>query len=200
MNNSGFEKEEIIRGEVIQEARKLFQQYGLLKTTMEDIAKAMQKGKSTLYYYYKSKDEIFEAVVKKEIQDVFIEIRSAVEKCVTAEEKLRTYFHIAINSIRDRVLLYKIMKGEIGENAKIMVNLRNVMDSGEVNFIREILQFGMKSREFTDIIEGDIDLMAYSVVSAFRSITVDLVLENKFPDWDERIGILSDVFIRGLKK
>lgn len=200
MNNSGIEKEEMIRSEVIQEARKLFQQYGLLKTTMEDIAKAMQKGKSTLYYYYKSKDEIFEAVVKQEIHDVFNEMRTAVEKSKTAEEKLRTYFHTAISSIRERILLYKIMKGEIGENLKIMVDLRSVLDLGEVNFIKEILQFGVKGKEFIDSIENDIDIMAYSVVSALRSVTLDLVVEERFPDWDSRIGVLSDVFIRGLKR
>jgi AcrR family transcriptional regulator len=200
MNNSMLEKEEIIRNEVILEARKLFQQYGLLKTTMEDIAKAMQKGKSTLYYYYKSKDEIFEAVVNKEIHDVFIEMRSAVEKSITAEEKLRTYFRTSINLIKERALLYKIMKGEINENLKIMIPLRSAMDSNEVIFIKEILLFGIKGKEFIEIMEEDIDIMAYSVVSALRSITVDLVIENRFPSWDNRIGVLSEVFIRGLKR
>ena len=37
-------KEEIIRGEIVEVASKLFQQYGLFKTTMEDIAKAAGKG------------------------------------------------------------------------------------------------------------------------------------------------------------
>lgn len=200
MNNLVVEKEEMIRGEVIQEARKLFQQFGLMKTTMEDIARAMQKGKSTLYYYYKSKDEIFEAVVKKEIQDVFVELRSAVENCITAEEKLRTYFITTIKSIKERVLLYKIVKGELSENLKLMIPLRSAMDSTEVNFIKEILQFGMTGNEFIEINEDDIDIMAYSVVSALRSITVDLVVEDRFPNWDDRIGVLSEVFIRGLKR
>jgi AcrR family transcriptional regulator len=200
MENSILNKEEIIRAEVIQEARVLFQQYGLWKTTMEDIARAMKKGKSTLYYYYKSKDEIFEAVVNKEIQDVFNEIRSAVQNCSSAEEKLKIYFRTAANSVKDKVLLYKIMKGTLGENLKIIVNLKCTFDSGEVQFIREILQFGLDENEFTDTIAGEIDLLAYSVVSALRSITIDLIVEDKFPDWDKRIGVLSEVFIRGLKK
>ncbi len=40
-------KEAIIRGEVIATAQKLFQKFGFSKTTMEDIAKAMGRGKST---------------------------------------------------------------------------------------------------------------------------------------------------------
>ena len=42
------DKEEIIVSEIIESAKKLFQQYGLRKTTMEDIAKSTGKGKSTL--------------------------------------------------------------------------------------------------------------------------------------------------------
>jgi AcrR family transcriptional regulator len=50
-------KEEIFKEDIIREAQKLFQTYGLKKTTMEDIAKALGKGKSTLYYYYQSKEQ-----------------------------------------------------------------------------------------------------------------------------------------------
>jgi AcrR family transcriptional regulator len=60
-------KEEITRREVVQAASRLFQRYGLVKTTMEDIARETGRGKSTLYYYFKSKDEIFDAVVNQEL-------------------------------------------------------------------------------------------------------------------------------------
>ena len=51
-------KDEIIKAKILEGADKLFQKYGLGKTTMEDIAKDAGKGKSTLYYYFKSKEEI----------------------------------------------------------------------------------------------------------------------------------------------
>ena len=53
-------KEEIIVQEVLNGAKQLMQQYGLKKTTMEDIAKSVGKSKSTLYYYFKDKEEIFD--------------------------------------------------------------------------------------------------------------------------------------------
>lgn len=200
MNEPVLNKEEQIRQEVIQTARELFQQYGFYKTTIEDIARAMKKGKSTLYYYYKSKDEIFEAVVTNEITGVFNEIRDAVEKCHSAEEKLRIYFLTAVHSIHDKILLYRILKKEMGENLKTIVALRYKMDLKEVLFIKEILKYGLKTKEFVTSIEKDIDLMAFAIVSALRSITLDLVVENRFPNWDKRITVLSDIFIRGLKK
>ena len=73
-------KDDIIKDEILKEAQKLFQQFGVKKTTMEDIAKAMGKGKSTLYYYYCSKEDIFDAVILKEMGEVFHCVKQAVEK------------------------------------------------------------------------------------------------------------------------
>ena len=200
MNNVELTKEELIRQEVIDAARQLFQHFGLFKTTMEDIARQLNKGKSTLYYYYKNKDEIFEAVISQEIRDLFQEIRTATEQEVTGENKLRVYFSTVVNSIQKRILLYRIIKGEIGENLKFMVNLKYRMDNDEVMFIREILQVGMDRGEWVQEIERDLDLMAYAIVSAMRSIALDLVMEDRFPDWDKRIVAIREVFIRGLKR
>lgn len=193
-------KEEQIRADVLEVARKLFQQYGLMKTTMEDIAKALRKGKSTLYYYYKSKEEIFEDVVNNEIREVFHEIREAVKEGRTGEEKLRIYFMTVVNSIQKRILLYRIMKGEIGENLKTIVNLKCKIDNNEILFIKEILSFGMERNEWVHGVENDLDLLSYAIVSALRSISLDLVVEDRFPDWDQRITVLREIFLRGLKR
>ncbi|PZR32764.1 MAG: hypothetical protein DI538_19000 [Azospira oryzae] len=53
------EKVDIAERDIINSAKKLMQQYGLKKTTMDDIAKAAVKSKSTLYYYFKDKEDIF---------------------------------------------------------------------------------------------------------------------------------------------
>src|SRR5689334_6091724 len=84
-------KDEVIREEVIAAARDLFQRYGLIKTTMEDISKAAGKGKSTLYYYYANKDEIFNTVIEEDMEEVFTQVKMAVGRVATAVDKLRTF-------------------------------------------------------------------------------------------------------------
>ncbi len=63
-------KDELMIREILSTAKMLFAQHGLKKTTMEDIANAMGKGKSTLYYYFPGKTEIFEAVVDEEMKNL----------------------------------------------------------------------------------------------------------------------------------
>jgi len=58
-------KQKSIQHRIVHTASQVFSRFGFKKATMEDIANAVGMGKSSIYYYFKSKEEIFEAVVKK---------------------------------------------------------------------------------------------------------------------------------------
>jgi AcrR family transcriptional regulator len=193
-------KEEQLREEAVQAAQKLFQQYGLHKTTMEDIAKAMGRGKSTLYYYYKSKEEIFDAVIMQEIEDVFKKTKSAIEKVITAEEKLKVYFSVSLKAVKSKANLYKIIRGELIDNLSQVNLLIKKYNTLEVQSVRGILLLGINNEEFTPSLREEVDLLAYSAVSALRSLAVDLAIEDKFPNWDERLNVLINLLLKGLKK
>ncbi len=200
MSNVTISKEEQLKEDVILAAQKLFQQYGLRKTTMEDIAKAMGKGKSTLYYYYKSKDEVFDAVVTKEIEEVFKKTRSAIEKADTAEEKFKIYLKTSLKAVKSKVNLYKIVRSELVDDTSTINKQIKKFNTGEYLVIKEILNLGIENKEFTSTLKDEIDLLAYSIMSALRSLAVDMAIEEKFPNWEERLTILGDIMIRGLKK
>lgn len=192
-------KEGQLREEIVQTAQQLFQQFGLHKTTMEDIAKAMRRGKSTLYYYFKSKDEVFEAVILKEIDELFLKTHNAVEKLSCAEEKLKTHFSVSVKTMKRKVNLYKIVRGELIESLTQVKDLTKKYNGREIQSVKEILLMGIGSGEFSASLKEDVDILAYSAVSAMRSLTFDLVTEEKFPNWDERLSLLISIFIKGLK-
>ncbi len=193
------EKEEIIRSEIVTAAGKMFQQYGLHKTTMEDIAKAAGKGKSTLYYYFTSKDEVFEAVVTNEINEVYFSVVKAMEQGKSTKEKFAIYSAANFSELRKKAILFKMVCGELRENiTRVMYNLRSRFDTNEVELLKSLLLAGIKSHEFTAIKEEDVDLLAHTFVSAFRGIEEDLFIENKLAGLEERIDLASGILIRGL--
>jgi AcrR family transcriptional regulator len=192
-------KEEIIRLEIVAAASKLFQQYGLQKTTMEDIAKAAGKGKSTLYYYFASKDEVFEAVVTKEINEVQTAVLQVVEEAESAKEKLKIFLSANFTELREKAILFNLVCGELqGNISQIMMKLRSRFDFIEVEFFKSLLLKGINSGEFNAIKIEDVDLLAHTFVSAFRGIEVDLFIDNKLSGLDERIDMASGILIRGL--
>ena len=52
------------RQKLVDVARQLFAKNGLENTTMNDIAMQSGKGRRTLYTYFKSKEEIYYAVIE----------------------------------------------------------------------------------------------------------------------------------------
>ncbi|WP_345990272.1 helix-turn-helix domain-containing protein [Chryseobacterium sp. Chry.R1] len=51
-------QEEILKSQILQTAQDLYQRYGIKKVTMDDVAKAVGKTRSALYYYFKNRDEL----------------------------------------------------------------------------------------------------------------------------------------------
>lgn len=191
-------KDDIVKDDILKEAQKLFQQFGIRKTTMEDIARAMGKGKSTLYYYFSSKEEIFDAVVIKEMDEVFDRVRQAVEKAESAEDKLRAYTLTKIRAVQKRANLYKIVKGEIQEGLRCMKHIHTEYDMQEVKLVKNILRFGVKNGEFSKAVAKEMDLLPSVIVSSLRGLERDMVIDARYVKLEPRLDSIVSILIKGL--
>src|SRR6202000_2092483 len=72
------QRDEIVVRDILDTARNLFKKSGFKKTTMGDIARSLGKAKSSLYYYYPSKEDIFEAVLYAEMDELLDQIHRSV--------------------------------------------------------------------------------------------------------------------------
>lgn len=83
--------------EVIKEAaRKIFIRKGLSGARLQDIADEAGIGRTSLHYYYRSKEKLFDAVISEKFYDVKYRLGNTAEKNLPLEEKLtqftRDYF------------------------------------------------------------------------------------------------------------
>ena len=77
------------REKFIEVARQLFARKGIENTTMNDIASASDKGRRTIYTYFKSKRDIFNAVIERETDKLLESLRQIADMPGNPEEKLR---------------------------------------------------------------------------------------------------------------
>ena len=66
---------EVRRREILDAAEKLFEQKGFQRTTISDIAQAMNVAQGMLYYYFKSKEELLGVLVHRQAMAVMAEVR-----------------------------------------------------------------------------------------------------------------------------
>lgn len=193
-------RDELIKTEILKAAQKLFQQFGLNKTTMEDIAQAAGKGKSTLYYYYKSKEEIFDAVLFLEIDDVFRITHQAIEKAHTASEKIKTFAIVKYRVVQEKSNLYSLVSGELKEDIQVLTKIRNRYNQRELDLFTDILKFGINSGEFINLNAEDIEKTAFVIVSSFRGLKMSLFFENRCQDTEKHLEHLIAMLLQSIRK
>lgn len=88
------------REKLIDVARHLFARKGIENTTMVDIANASDKGRRTIYTYFKNKDAIYEAVVERESERIVERMREVYALDLNPVEKLRQFIIIRFEILR----------------------------------------------------------------------------------------------------
>jgi AcrR family transcriptional regulator len=188
-------KDDIIRADILRAAEALFQKWGLKKTTMEDIAKAAGKGKSTLYYYYRDKSEILYAVIGEQLGRILKNAEAAVDKQTTAKGKLFAYTATTFKEIRDALTLFDILRGELKINDEFIDKFRKRYDDFDENKLREILEYGFKRKEFKTTSARNIDSIVRALANIKRSLLINVFVEN---DDEELIALVMDLMYHGL--
>ncbi|MGE0931866.1 TetR/AcrR family transcriptional regulator [Chryseobacterium koreense] len=196
------EKDELVVQDIINGAKKLMQQYGLKKTTMEDIAKAAGKSKSTLYYYFKDKEEIFDRVINLEIDEFFNTVKTAVNKQADAISMLKTYIVMKVKTLREKINLYTFaVENDLqGRLNKEFTNLRNRYDNEEKKMISSILTKGVETSLFKKEITQEIDVLSELLVSCVRGVEMDIITHNKNKALTDKADLLVEMLIKGIGK
>lgn len=88
--------ETLILERIVEAGRKLFARQGFHATGMRDIAKLAQVSIGSLYHYFRSKDALFLAVVRRAFEERLSQARELMGQGLPASEILRqvltTYF------------------------------------------------------------------------------------------------------------
>ena len=91
------------RNKLVDVARQLFAKRGLDNTTMNDIAAASGKGRRTLYTYFKSKEDIYFAVIEAEMERLLERMNEVAKTNLEPEDKLVELIYTQLNLIKEAV-------------------------------------------------------------------------------------------------
>lgn len=186
-------KDELVREEILKQAQCLFKQFSLKKTTMDDIATACGKAKSTLYHYFKNKEEVFDRVVFMELEDLRKIVRERVDEKILLKDKFNTYILEFYKEINNKVNLYRIIKHELIHESLAQVHFNNIVEF-EKSYITKILNEGLEKNEITGIKPKEIPFFAEVMLAAFFGV-VRYSLESDGVIDLERLQNVSDVLL-----
>jgi AcrR family transcriptional regulator len=128
---------------IIRVAQSLFARFGFKKTTMNEIAKNARMGKSSIYHYFKTKEDVFKAVIEKEIAHLREEFTKAVEKASGFREKLRAYITTRFHHLRTLTSYWSPMDEYFEQYSFIKKARRKILEE-EINTVKRILKEEVK--------------------------------------------------------
>lgn len=182
---------------VIKAAQDIFAKFGYKKTTVDDIARAAHKVKSTLYQYFESKEEIFQTIVEKESQILKEEIQKAIKAQDNPKKKLLTYVITRMRVLKDLSNFYNALRDEYLEHFVFIEKIRKKYLKDEINTIKKILKNGVDQGTF---VINDLELTACMIVVALKGLEYPLIEEIEVLSNEQGINSLLGVLFRGIEK
>ncbi|MFW9905447.1 MAG: TetR/AcrR family transcriptional regulator, partial [Candidatus Thorarchaeota archaeon] len=156
---------------ILEAASDCFAKYGYKKTTMDDISKIVGFRTASIYYYFKSKAELYITLVTNEYRSLITKLYEGIDEDMKCEEKILTYFENRLQWLHEQSnILTQITQEEL--------NLFNELGT---DIVKEI---NLEERKtFTNILKGcieknEIEKINIEKVSNYIFILTDGIYHN----------------------
>ncbi|MCD7971448.1 MAG: TetR family transcriptional regulator [Candidatus Azobacteroides sp.] len=160
------------RDVLVEVARQFFAKMGVGNTTMNDIAQASKKGRRTLYTYFKSKNDIYLAVVESELNQLQEILNKVGEKNLEPEEKLKVFIFTRLEAVKEVVLRNGNLHADFFRDITRVEKVRKKFDLQEIQIIKKILNEGVEKKVFHLF---DVDMSATVLHFALKGIEVPYI-------------------------
>lgn len=189
------DKKESVKRQIGKVAKECFLKYGLEKTTLDDIAKAMGLNKSSLFYYYKNKEALFLDVAIAEGEEYLKNLQEKTLKKKSTEAMVLFYIEERFNYYKTILNLNRITPETLHKMLPGFLELYEKVMLKEIEFLTSLLKEGVKKKE---IYKTDPKKLATSLIIMSDSIkhyTEQRAILKKADQVDYATGLVEIKFL-----
>lgn len=183
------------RKKILTTAGLIFSRYGFKKTSMDEIAKALKMGKSSIYYYYDSKEAIFESVVLYEANLLRNALTNSIKSVESPLEKMRSYVYVRMQSFEKLSNYYNAIFDKNLDHFDFIETVRAKYDREELAILRLILYDGARKKVFQ--VENS-EYTAMAIQTTLKGLEVPLFWKKKEEHIGSRLNTILDVLFYGI--
>lgn len=173
------------RAKLVDVARQLFAKNGVDETTMNDIATASKKGRRTLYTYFKSKEEVYMAVVESELEMLSDALEKVAAEEIAPDVKILKMIETHLDSVKMVVLRNGTMRAGFFRDIWRVERVRKNFDEREISLFLQILEEG-KDKGIFEI--DNIEIMADILHYCIKGIEVPYIRGQIGEDLEDKQG------------
>jgi AcrR family transcriptional regulator len=183
------------RRRILAAGARAFAQYGQAKTTMDDIAKTARVARATVYKHFRTKEEVFRAVVHYELGDIIGASRDAASDVTGTRAKLRAAILTQLREVRGKVNFYRVTLRSLSAILPVEQDERELLTEEALRMVKEILAAGIKAGE---IAVRDLDLAARAVVLAYHGLVIRTMISASDRENEQLVDTLLAMLFEGM--
>lgn len=134
--------------QLVDVARQLIAKQGIDDTTMNDIALASKKGRRTLYTYFKSKEDVYFAVIESELDMLIETMKLVANKDMSPDIKILELIYTHLDAIKEVVHRNGTLHADFFRDIKKVERARMRFNYNEKLIFRKVLLEGVEKGVF----------------------------------------------------
>ncbi len=191
--------QQLRREDILNAAEHLFAENGFHHTTMEDIARQAEYGTGTIYLYFKTKDDLYEALLERKIGEYIAFVRERVNAVADPVDKIRALVYAKLEFFERHREFYRIY---LAERSTVDTTLRRCVPKRREkmyyehqSFVSDMLAQAMKA----GVIRRTDPVRLATVLSGAINPLLSEWIKNRSDEPVEDIGdFVMDVLMKGL--
>lgn len=158
---------------------------------------ALGKRKTSLYYYFKNKEDLFAAIVRLEAENLIDEIKAVFKKETNELECLKKYITVRIRHMHTVTVRYSVLKDELLLLLPEIEKARTISHQKEVALVHEFLNKGIQNGVFKNI---QSEQVAKVLVNTLKGLEIPMYVSNELSYDPKDIDGFISLFIYGIVK
>lgn len=180
---------------IFESAIKVFSKSGYDGATVDDIAVNAGVAKGTLYYHFKSKEEIFRFIITEGIEIIRERLEQVEGKEHDALSKIKALCRIQLNLVYENKDFFKVIMSQLWGQEMRQLELRDKIEK----YIHSIEIYIKGAMEEGLIIKGEANFMAYSFFGVLCSAAIYELLNKDMQNIDELVDSLMKYILHGIQ-
>ncbi|PWK79359.1 TetR family transcriptional regulator [Mucilaginibacter oryzae] len=187
-----------VREEIILAAEVVFERYGYIRVSMQDISDECKKGRSTIYHYFKNKEEVLDALCEKLFLNCLAESEATISKRRSFSANIESFNITKLKNLRHFAAKYKLAIDDLRLDLAGFILKMRAFAEREVALVRQIIEWGVENKDISQFTTEEIDFLSVTLNSAFKSFEQEVIVFGKFPQTDSQVAWLAQMIHKGL--
>lgn len=180
---------------IIVAAKELIAQFGFKKTTMDEIATKARMGKSTMYYYFKNKEDIFAEIVRIDSDIFHQKLNEAIQVANSPQDKIMQYVRTRMLHLKELSNYYKTLTHEYLDHYFFIEQVREEFYNFENSILNDLINDGIEQKLFAPC---DVDVVVRMITIAIKGLEYSSFTQKE-QDLERDSKQMIDIIFKGIE-